>query len=291
MAADKYAKKLRNWEEKNPGKAIVAGFNPAYGAASGAAAIADPDAAWWEKVLGGAGMVPGLGAPAKATVLLAARLRKYPKLFEKANKFLDPLTGKKMAEISDHESFVDKELLDQMEMNRMDASLPDAYNHPELMEAEPYLKDVKVSRGTSNPNYHGEYRYRQGTVPGEVRYRELPDPAKKYDTDQFDDTVRHETQHAVDDAAGILNDPDMAQPWDSRGYFTRPSEIRARLTGARAAFTPQGREKYPFDAMMKDELKRLEKLALWKERLREATRGDWEVILSNKGIDMKDLEK
>ena len=293
MAADKYAKKLRNWEEQNPVKAIAASLNPVYGAASGAAAVADPDAKWWEKALGGASLVPGMGAPAKATVLLAARLRKYPKLLEKASKFIDPLTGKKMAEISDHESVVDKELLDQMDMNRMDASLPDAYNHPELMEAEPYLKDVKVSRGTSQPTYVGEYRYRQGTVPGEVRYRELPDPKSEVQTADFDNTLRHEVQHAVDDAAGIgmLDDENAAQLWDTKKYFTRPSEIRARLTAARANFTPQGREKYPFDQMMKDELERLEEHARWGSSLREADRDYWEMILESRGIDIKDLEK
>jgi hypothetical protein len=292
VAADKYAKKLRNWEEKNPVKAIAAGFNPAYGAASGAAAIADPDAPLWEKLLGGAGMVPGLGAPAKATVLLAARLRKYPHLLEKASKFLDPVTGKKMAELSDHESFVDKELIDQMDMNRMDAPLNEAYQHPELMEAEPYLKDVKVARGTSKPEYSGEYKYRRGSIPGEVRYRELPDPKSEVQSADFDNTMRHETQHAVDDAAGILDDTDMAQPWDDRKYFTLPSEIRARLTGMRGNFTPKGREKYPFDKMMKDELQRLEEQKLLGQRLHEADRDYWKMLLANKhDIDIEDLEK
>lgn len=291
MAADKYAKKLRNWENENPVKAIAASLNPVYSAASGAAAVADPDAKWWEKALGGASLVPGMGAPAKATVLLAARLRKYPKIFEKAAKFIDPLTGKKMAEISDHESLVDKELLDQMEMNRMNPKLQEAYQHPELYEAEPYLKDVGVTRGTSNPSYAGEYRYRQGTSPGEVRYRELPDPGSRVMTDEFDNTVRHEVQHAADDAAGILNDADAAQPWDKKAYFTRPSEIRARLTAARGAFTPKGREKYTFEQMTKDELKRLEDAALWGNKLTEADRDYWELLLSNRGIDIKDLEK
>lgn len=58
-----YAQQLRQWEEENPWKSVALGFVPgigaAYGGASAAAALRDPEATAIEKTLAIAGMLPG----------------------------------------------------------------------------------------------------------------------------------------------------------------------------------------------------------------------------------------
>lgn len=283
------AKKLRSWEAENPGKAAAAGFNPAYGAASGAAAVADPDAAWWEKLLGGAGLVPG----GKAMVLLASRLRKHPELLAKAAKFIDPFTGRKMAEIDDSLSSIDKELLDQMSMNNMSTSLEDAYVHPDLFKAEPALSDVLVSKGVSDPKNAGEYWQRTGgginALPGRVGFKNMPDPSDSWSISRFDNTIRHETQHAVDDAAGILNTDSHPALWDTSKYWTKPSEVRARLAAERWGFSPTGRQKYSFDQHMQDEVRRLYDAFKNNRKMTHATADELESMIRARGIDPEDL--
>ena len=278
------AKKLRAYEEEHPFQAAAAGFNPVYGAASGAAAIADPDAAWWEKVLGGVGGVPGLGGASKATVLLASRLRKYPNLLKKAAKFIDPYTGRKMAELDDSLSHVDKEMLDQLELNKMNGSLEDVYQHPDLYQAEPTLGYTSVAKMTPDPDVTAVGQYAPGgQYPGQVRYRELPDPSSARSIDNFDNTIRHETQHAVDDIGGLLNDTDVPD------YWRRLSEIRARLTAQRWNYSPEGREAYPFDKHMIDELRRLDVRESANRKMGEATAEEINYYLKKRNLKLEDL--
>jgi hypothetical protein len=297
------AKKLRNLESEHPLASIAANFNPVYGAASSAAAIADPDAPWWEKALSAPGLVPGLGGASKATVLLAARLRKHPELLKQLPKFIDPLTGKKMAELSDHTSKVDKQILELTEAMHPTGfapanSLEDVYQHPDLFNAEPYLKDVTIMRGVDDPKNAGEYsgiigRHGKNPIPGFIGYRKLPDSQSQFSMDLFDNTVRHETQHAVDDAASLLGNSDGArvQPWDWGDYWTRPSEVRARVSAIRSKFSPKSRAYYPFDQMMNDEIARLKSLRDLGADPYEAMPSDWDQLLMEKyGKKLSDFE-
>jgi hypothetical protein len=282
------AQKLRAYEAKHPLQAIAGGFVPGLGQASSAAALRDPEAPWWEKALNAPGLLPGVGGASKAIVLLASKLRKIdPEAFARAAKFLDPLTGKKMAEIDDSTAVVDHELIDQMTMNDLPMSLEDALYHPGAFKAEPYLSDVGFSVGNvTSPTAAGEYWSKIGNSPGRIATQQA-DPTRAQSIRNFENTLFHETQHAADDAGGIMT----AGGKRGEDYWLDPSEIRARVAAARQKFSPEGRQSYSFDQHMKDEYRRLNMSRARGLPLREADEYDFEYQLGLRNLALEDLTR
>lgn len=283
------AKKIRAYEAKHPWQAIAGGFTPGVGQVSAAAALRDPDAPWWEKALSAPGLLPSAGGASKAIVLLARKLAKTnPEAFAKAAKFLDPTTGKKMAEIDDSLAIVDHELIDQMSTNRLPMGLEDALDHPELMKSEPYLQDVGFSVGNvMSPNAAGEYWSKIGSSPGRIAAQQ-PDPKMARSIRNFENTLFHETQHAVDDAGDIMT----AGGKEGAQYWFDPSEIRARVAAARQKFSPEGRLKYSFDQHMNDEKFRLNQQFMnggGIDALGEATAEDLARQVGYRNLSLEDL--
>ena len=288
-------KKLRKYEEDHPVQAIAANFNPAYGAVSSGAAIADPEAPWWEKLLSAPGLIPGLGGASKATVILASRLRKYPKILEKAAKFIDPFTGKKMAEIDDSLAEFDLPFMEQAALNKIPMSLEDIYKHPWLYNAEPSMKDVGFSvGGVTAPGAVAEYRH-GGPLPGRIHAKDIGEEGHET-VDKFVDSVGHESQHVVDDYGGILDSGTTGSVIPGDSYWGTPAEIRARVTGQRMPFSAAGREKYPYDLHMMDEysrlINRLRGTSIYGpdyKVLGEGTRAELDEALKGRGISYEDL--
>lgn len=297
------ARKLRAYEAEHPFQAVAMGFTPGVGEASAAAALRDPDAPWWEKALNVPGLLPSLGGlskglvagvkgakpAAEAAVLLASKLRKTaPDLFEKASKFIDPFTGKKMAEIDDSLSSVDKEYIDQALTNQIPLRLDEAYNHPDLFRAEPNLGYVPVTKGGVSPGAAGEYRFSSKLSPdsvGDIAIAKLPDPTSSRSLDFFDNTIRHETQHATDDLSNLLTSGEDK----GLAYWADPQEIRARVVAERHGMSPSGRVKYSFDQHMKDELARLEGMDSMGLKLGHATKDDLRRMAGMRNLDWEDL--
>jgi len=292
------AKKLRAYEAEHPWQAIAGGFTPGIGELSSAAALRDPDAPWWEKALNVPGLLPSLGGASKlavggvkggkALVLLASKLAKTnPEAFAKAAKFVDPMTGKKMAEIDDSLATVDHELLDQMGMHQMQTSLEDAIQHPELFKSEPYLSDVGLHTGTGSPKHAGEYFSRRGSSPGRIHAKPISDPTKASSIRNFENTLFHETQHATDDASGLLEKTSPGV--DESKYWFQPDEVRARVAAARQKFSPAGRLKYSFDDHMRDEVSRLHGIEWHGQKFHEAKDADLARQVGLRNLSLEDL--
>jgi hypothetical protein len=275
------AKGLRKWQEENPKTDMALGFVPGVGqvlgAAEAAAAARDPDASAVEKGMGALSVLPmgkvadklrkivitsklarqfpALAAKAKLADALAAQ-KKGSKEIEKATGgdfWRDPTTGKVMHEIDDSGAEIDWQMADLA--SKADTDLGSVLTHPELMQIDPTMSDIKLKVDDAylqSKGWNGAYSPQAPGYEPKITTKSVPKLINWRDMANWRNTLFHETQHAVDDAAGNLDIPSKG-----RAYWESPDEIRARLAASRIRMTPEGRKKYPFRQHILDEKERL----------------------------------
>jgi hypothetical protein len=256
---------------------FVPGVGQALGVAEAAAAARDPEASAVEKGMGALSVLPmGKVADKLRKIVITSKVaRRFPALAAKAKLadaladkkmgskaieeatggdfWRDPTTGKVMHEIDDSSAEIDMQMADLADKADMD--LGSVLEHPELMQIDPSLSDVRFKVDQpylSGKGWAGSYTQGWSGANPLVRASAVPDPTNKSALDRWKSTLIHETQHATDDAAGSLN---AAQ--SGRGYWESPDEIRARLAASRMRLTAEGRKKYPFRQHIFDEKERL----------------------------------
>lgn len=273
MAGVELAKKLRAWQAEHPVADLAIGFIPiagqAYGAASAAAALADPDASKLEKGMSGLTFLPGgkaakkagivigekLASPAQRTMYMIARLR------DKANRALSPDVrpnidkdifdqtggwfkgndGHWRLELDDSEATVDQ-LRQQLGSGRKDISANMVFNHPRLVEnsdeARKLMDDVKVEGVPMKKNSVASYNSDTNTI--KLNSNDVPnDPRDR-------SSMLHELQHAIQERERFPSKGANLSEVGHNAYVRNWGEIEARVVEQRRNMTPEQRMKFPF---------------------------------------------
>jgi hypothetical protein len=288
---------------------FVPGVGQALGVAEAAAAARDPDASAVEKGMGALSVLPmGKVADKLRKIVITSKLaRQFPALAAKAKLadaladqkkgskaiedatggdfWRDPMTGKVMHEIDDSGAEIDWQMADLA--SKADTDLGSILTHPELMQIDPTLSDIKFKVDDAylqSKGWNGAYTPQGPGLEPKITSKSVPKLINWRDMSNWRGTVFHETQHAVDDAAGNLNDVKAG-----RGYWESPDEIRARLVSSRVRMTPEGRKKYPFRQHIFDERERLRNTS--EADLGHAPEEDLQQAFRDRGLNLHDYIK
>lgn len=263
------AKAFRAWQAEHPvadfAVGMVPGVGTAYGAASAAAAHADPDASGLDRTLQTASMLPfgKLLKPAKAGIVASTRgVRNL--LAERNRKILDYFraTGKGDGhkQIPEIKTWADK--FDSMRTEIDDSvskftppalkgtyKLSTLLDHPELYKAYPHLKDMIVDArkfSGKEKHYGGKYA---GTTHEVSDLSHIKLNMLRSEKDMFD-TILHEVQHAVQHKEGMIGEtmfPPMRRGKHAfKDYLNRDGEIESRVVEQRKNWTAAERDAAPF---------------------------------------------
>lgn len=231
------AKALRGWQAENPAADLALGFVPGvgqlYGAATAAAAYADPDASGLERGLATAGMVPfGKGADLLRKIAVGKkgidRLGQSPDLIPGQWKGGDK---KVRQELDDS-----KASLKPTEWNSY--RLEEKLDFPELYRAYPELRSVWVrpKEGRGGTFYAPDEAYPAGLI--ELGTGLSPEELLR--------VLKHEVQHGVQHLEGYGPGYSGTYFKGNPRYPRDAGEQEARVTQFRNQWPREMREEIPF---------------------------------------------
>jgi hypothetical protein len=268
------AKKLRGWQEEHPKTDLALGFVPgvgqAYGLASSAAAMADPDASTLEKALAVGSVLPlGKAGQAVRKIVIGKRgayadelktlekaIRKHgtdnsDAVFKDTGWWREGGDGKWQKEVSDEDFHFDARRA-QKEAEDLGGETEflakDIMHHPQLIpryQTSVGAMPVNVNQ-TVGGKYHPDVKEIEVGLGGRGKYSP-------------EEVALHENVHRVQDVEGFAGRGTNSEAAGSvRGYLEDPGEMSARLTQIRRDWTDAERSAYPMKDMMKDENHRLQ---------------------------------